>query len=64
MKHPSEYATTPLGGLHVMVVDTGTVIKNERTKEEIEVTDTTAARKGNVIFCTQKTYDEMKRQTP
>lgn len=57
MKHPSEYHTTPFLGLHVMVVDTGTVIKDERTGDELTVDDDNAVNKGSVIYCTQPTYD-------
>lgn len=60
MKHPSEYTTVPLLGVHVMPVDAGTTITDERTSEQITVDDETCAVKGSVIFCTQKTYDAIK----
>lgn len=64
MKHPLEYPTTPFNGLHVMVVDAGTRVKDERSGEEVEITDTSAARKGSVIYCTQAIFDALKAQVP
>lgn len=64
MKHPSEYATVPFNGMRVMVVDAGTVIKDERTGAEITVTDNAAAAKGGTIFCTQSIFDALKKQIP
>ena len=60
MKHPSEYTTVPFNGMHVMVVDAGTKITNERTGEEIVVDDNTIARKGSVIWCTKAVFEELK----
>jgi len=50
-----------MGAMHVLVVDAGTSVKNERDGSEIVVTDECAAQKGNVIFCTQKTYDALAK---
>lgn len=63
MKHPSEYATVPFAGMHVMVVDAGTKITNERTGEEITVNDSTVASNGAVIYCTQAVFDDLKSRT-
>lgn len=60
MKHPSEYATVPFTGMHVMVVDAGTVITDERTGEEITVNDSTVASNGAVIYCTQVVFEALK----
>lgn len=60
MRHPSEYTTMPMGGLHVMQVDPGTVI--ERTGETITVDDETTAVKGRVVFCTEKVFEALKTQ--
>jgi hypothetical protein len=60
MRHPSEYTTTPFGGLHIMQVDAGTVITDERTGERITVDDETAAKKGSVVYCTAKIYEAIK----
>ena len=68
MRHPSEYTTVPLGGLHVMVVDAGTEIKDERTGRVETVDDTSAVSKGSVLWVTQPVYDALKaeidRRTP
>jgi hypothetical protein len=48
--------------MHVMQVDGGTDIKDERTGEVITVDDNTCAVKGRVIFCTAKIYDALKAQ--
>lgn len=60
MKHPSQYTTTPLGGMKVMQVDVGTVITDERTGMEAIVNDDTFVMKGNVMFCTQKTFEAIQ----
>jgi len=62
MKSPSEYTTTPLAGLQIMVVDAGTKIKDERTGEEVEITDETTACKGRLVWCTQNIYDSLKER--
>lgn len=62
-RHPSEYSTTPLGAVHVMVVDAGTVITDERTGKQITVDDNSTAYKGSVVWCTQKIFDELKTRT-
>jgi hypothetical protein len=64
MKHPSHYATTPFNGLHVMVVDAGTAITDERSGQTIVVDDRTAARKGTVLYCTQANFDALKARVP
>jgi hypothetical protein len=60
VRHPSEYTTVPLGSLHVMAVDVGTVITDERTGQKVTIDDNTHCRKGSVIFCTSKTFDALK----
>lgn len=62
MKNPIEYATTPFLGMHVMQVDPGTVITDERTGQEATVEDDTFVTKGNVIFCTKKIFDRLKEE--
>jgi hypothetical protein len=47
--------------MHVMVVDAGTVIKDERTGSEIEVTDSSWATKGGVIYCTRAIFEALKK---
>ena len=47
-----------------MVVDAGTVIKDERSGEEVTVDDKTAARKGALVYCTKPVYDALKAQIP
>ena len=64
MRHPSEYTTTPFMGVHVMEVDTGTVITDERTGKKLTVSDEETVFKGNVMFCTKKTFDALKAQLP
>lgn len=64
MLHPSKYSTVPFNGLHVMVVEAGTSVKDGRTGEEVIVDDKTAARKGSVIYCTQAIFDALKAQIP
>lgn len=63
MRSPATYSTTAFGGVRVMVVDAGTVVRDERTGEEIVVDDATAAGKGGVIYCTQKIFDDLKART-
>ena len=60
MKHPSAYTTIPFEGYHVMIVDSGTKVKDERSGEELEVTDTSIARKGTLIWCTQASFDQLR----
>ncbi len=60
MRHPSEYTTVPFGALHVMQVDAGTVITDERTGQTITVDDETAAVKGNVMFLTEAKFEALK----
>lgn len=62
VKHPSEYTTEPFLGFHVMVVDSGTKVTDERSGEEVVITDESFARKGSVIFCTQNMFDRMKNR--
>ncbi len=54
------WMTTPLGTMHVMQVETGTSVKDERTGDEIIVDDNTCAIKGRVIFCTERVYENLK----
>lgn len=56
----SPFSTAPFNGLHVMVVSAGTVVRDERSGEEIVVDDASAARKGSVLYCTQATFDALK----
>lgn len=60
MTHPSFYSTVPFVGLRVMEVDPGTKIKDERTGVEHTVDDETFVMKGNVCFCTKKTFDALR----
>lgn len=62
-RHPSEYTTQPFGGFHVMVVDPGTTITDERTGASETVDGRSAVRKGAVIYCTKSVFDAMKAQT-
>lgn len=54
--------TVPFNGMHIMVVEAGTKVKDERSGEEVVINDETAASKGPVIYCTQKTFDAMKEE--
>jgi hypothetical protein len=58
--HPSNYTTVPFGAMRVMEVDPGTVIKDERSGEEITVDDETIAVKGAVIWCTKRVVDQIR----
>lgn len=60
MKHPSEYEATPFNGMHVMVVDAGTKVTDERSGQTIEITDSTSAAKGALLYCTQAVFDALK----
>jgi hypothetical protein len=64
MRSPSEYFTEAFGAMHVMEVDPGTVITDERSGEKITVTDDTVAVKGRVMFCTKAVYDRLKQEVP
>ncbi len=64
MKHPSEYSTVPFNGLHVMVVDAGTAIFDERSGQTIVVDDNVSARKGTVLYCTQAIFDALVARIP
>lgn len=64
MTHPAFYKTVPFGALRVMQVDPGTVVKDERSGQEITVEDDTAAFKGNVMFCTKKVFDKLRDEIP
>ncbi len=61
MKHPSEYATVPIGAYHVMVVDAGTVIHDDATEREETVDDGSLVCKGAVIYCTDLLFTGLKR---
>jgi hypothetical protein len=62
MENPLRYTTVPFAGMHVMVVDVGTKVTDERSGEEVVVDDHTAASKGAVIYCTQKIFDDLKQK--
>ena len=62
-KHPRDYGIVKYCGLHIMVVDAGTKVKDERSGQEIKVTDLVSVKKGNVIFCTQVFFDFLKSNT-
>lgn len=64
MRRPSKYSTVPFNGLHVMVVDAGTAITDERSGQTIIVDDSSAARKGEVLYCTQTIFDALKARVP
>lgn len=64
MRSPSEYFTEPFGAMHVMEVDAGTTIKDERSGDTITVDDETVAVKGRVMFCTKKVFDKLKQEVP
>jgi hypothetical protein len=48
--------------MHVMQVDAGTTITDERSGEAITVDDETVAVKGRVIFCTERTFEALRRR--
>jgi hypothetical protein len=60
MKHPKDYSPVHFNGFHVVVVDAGTTIKDERSGDEVTVDDTTACRKGTVIYCTDPVFQSLK----
>jgi hypothetical protein len=62
MRHPADYFTVAFNGYHVMEVDPGTVITDERTGDEITVDDETVAVKGRVMFCTNKVFERLKTE--
>lgn len=62
MRSPSDCFTEAFGSMHVMEVDPGTVVKDDRSGESITVDDETAAVKGRVIFCTKKVFDKLKQK--
>ena len=64
MTHPAFYKTVPFNGLQIMQVDPGTVVKDERSGEEVTVTDDTVAVKGRVMFCTKRIFDRLKEEIP
>jgi hypothetical protein len=64
MRHPSKYSAVPFSGLHVMVVDAGTAITDERSGQTIIVDDDSAVRKGAVLYCTQAIFDALKARVP
>ena len=55
-------STIPFAGVHVMVVDAGTKITDERSGDEVIIDDENCAAKGSVIYCTQKIFDALKAQ--
>lgn len=54
-----EWSPHPLGALHLKVVPAGTVVTDERSGKSITVTDTAAAVKGAVMWCTQAVADRI-----
>ncbi|UIY28746.1 hypothetical protein LZK73_18645 [Neorhizobium galegae] len=64
MRNPAEYSTVPWNGLHVMEVDPGTVITDERTGKKFTVSDDEAVFKGRVMFCTKRIFDRLKEEVP
>lgn len=64
MTHPAFYQTVPFNGLHVMEVDPGTVVTDERTGQKITVDDETMAVKGSVCFVTKKVFEAIKARIP
>lgn len=60
MRSPADYFTVAFNGYHVMEVDPGTVVKDERTGDEITVNDETVAVKGRVMFCTKNIFESLK----
>ena len=60
MTHPAFYTTEPFGSMHVMAVDPGTVIKDERSGESVTIDEQTFAVKGRVIWCTHTTADRLR----
>jgi hypothetical protein len=62
MRHPSEYYTVPLGAMHIMVVDAGTIITDERSGEKATIDDKTSAVKGRLLYCTERVFEAMKAQ--
>lgn len=64
MRSPSEYSTVAFNGFHVMEVDPGTAITDERTGDKITVDDETVAVKGTVMFCTKRIFDRLKEEIP
>lgn len=63
MRHPSTYTTVPLGSMHIMQVDAGSVVTDEQTGETVTINDETCAVKGNVVFCTARVFEELKALT-
>lgn len=49
------------GGVDIVAVAAGTVIKNG--DEELEVSETNAVHKGNRIYMTPKHFELLKKQT-
>ena len=64
MRSPSEYFAVAFKGFHVMDVDAGTVVTDERTGDKITVDDETVAVKGTVMFCTKRIFDRLKEEIP
>lgn len=64
MRSPSEYFAVAFAGFHVMEVDAGTVVTDERTGDKITVDDETVAVKGRVMFCTKLVFDRLKEEVP
>lgn len=60
MRHPSEYVTFGLAGMHIMVVDAGTVVTDERSGQSATIDDQNAVAKGRLIYCTERTFEALK----
>jgi hypothetical protein len=56
----SHYDTLPLGGFHVIVVEAGTTVTDERSGDEAVITDTSCCTKGDLLYCTQAVFDALK----
>lgn len=55
------YETVSWNGLHVMVVDPNTEIKDEKSGESATITDNTYVIKGKVVFCTENFFKRLQK---
>lgn len=53
------YKTVPFNGLHIMVVEAGTIVTDLRSGGAVEITDESAARKGDIVYCTKAVFDAL-----
>lgn len=51
-------------GIEIIVVEPGTVIKNEKTGEEYTVTGDNFVTDHGVIYCTKAYFDKLKASVP